>query len=70
MMKKYRLILLIPFIFFGGCSNGDDATRVKKPNEEHLLKDQVRALEKAKEVGAVMQSAAEKQRRTIDEVGK
>ena len=67
MMKKYRGLLFIPFFLISGCSGGEDKTTTEQSREEHILKNQVRALEKAKGVELLMQSATEQQRRTIDE---
>jgi hypothetical protein len=65
MTKKYRLILLIPFLLIGGCSNGDDETT--QSNNEHVFSDQTQALEKAKGVEQVLQTEADKQRQAIEE---
>jgi uncharacterized protein YcfL len=65
MTKKYRLILLIPFLLIGGCSSGDDETT--QSNKEHVFSDQTQAIEKAKGVEQVLQTEADKQRQAIEE---
>jgi PBP1b-binding outer membrane lipoprotein LpoB len=67
MKKRYQLILLLPFLFIGGCSSGEDTTTPERSSKEHVFSDQTRALEKAKGVEQVIQSGADKQRQAIEE---
>jgi PBP1b-binding outer membrane lipoprotein LpoB len=70
MMKNYRFILLMPFFLIGGCSSGEDQAAPDKSSKENFLKDQTRALEKAKQVESVIQSGADKRRQAIEEQSK
>jgi hypothetical protein len=67
MIKKYQLLLLLPVLFIGGCSSGEDETAQTQSSKEHVFSDQARALEKAKGVEQVIQSGADKQRQAIEE---
>ncbi len=67
MTKKYQLLLLLPFILIGGCSDEKEEITQKPSNEEHVFSDQTRALEKAKGVEQMIQSGADKQRQMIEE---
>ena len=51
----------------GGCSSEEDKTTSEQSNKEHFLKDQVRALEKAKGVEQMLQSGADKRQQQIEE---
>ncbi|MFH2045504.1 MAG: hypothetical protein ABIK92_10205 [Pseudomonadota bacterium] len=62
-IKKYLFILFISFLLIGGCSNGEDKNTAK----EHILSDQVRALEKAKNVEQVLKKRSDKQLHDMDE---
>ena len=67
MMKKYHFILFVLFILFVGCSSGDDKTILKQSNKKSILNDQIKALEKAKEVEQVIQLGIDKRIQAIDE---
>lgn len=62
-IKNCLFILFISFLLIGGCSKEEDKNTAK----EHILSDQVRALEKAKEVKQVLKKGADKQLQDIDE---
>ena len=67
MVKKYLSILSILFFMISACSNEEDKTTAEQSNKEHVLKDQVRALEKAKGVEQMLQSGADKRQQQIEE---
>jgi len=66
-VRKYLSILSLLFFMVGACSNEEDKTSLKQPTKEHFLKDQVRALEKAKGVEQMLQSGADKRQQQIEE---
>ena len=68
MIKKYLFIFLISFILIGGCSNKEDKTTTEGSGKEHILSDQVRAIEKAKDVQLTLQkNSTDKRIREIEE---
>ena len=67
MVRKYLCVLFISFFMVGGCSSEEDKTTSEQSNKEHFLKDQVRALEKAKGVEQMLQSGADKRQQQIEE---
>ncbi len=67
MVRKYLGILSILFFMIGACSNEEDKIASEQSNKEHILKDQVRALEKANEVEQMLQSGADKRNQQIEE---
>lgn len=66
-VRKYLSILSLLFFMIGACSNEEDKTASEQSNKEHILKDQVRALEKAKGVEQMLQSGADKRQQQIEE---
>lgn len=66
-MKTYRFILLITFLLIGACSSGDNQTTPQQSSKDHVLEEQMRAIEKAKEVEQMLQISADKRRQTINE---
>ncbi len=67
MFRKYICILSVSFFLIGGCSSEEDKTTIEQTNKEHFLKDQARALEKAKGVEQMLQSGADKRQQQIEE---
>ncbi|MES9900188.1 MAG: hypothetical protein ABW148_14370 [Sedimenticola sp.] len=70
MMKKHQVLLFVPFFIIFGCSSEDGNTTSEQSSEEHVFKDQVQALNKAKDVEKIIQSATEKKRLVTDENSK
>jgi len=71
MLKKYSLILFVPFILMAGCSSEDNkSTASKSSSELPIFNEQVKALEKAKEVEKMLQVGMDKQKQAIDEAVK
>jgi PBP1b-binding outer membrane lipoprotein LpoB len=71
MQKKYSLILFVLFILMAGCSSEDNKPMTPKPPSElPIFNEQVKALEKAKEVEKMLQVGMDKQKQAIDEVVK
>ncbi len=72
MIKKYLLILILFLTLFllCGCSNKEDKTAEEHSGKEHILKDQVRVLEKAKGVAKVLNDGSDKRNQEIDEQSK
>jgi len=66
-MKKYRLLLLVPLLLIGACSSGDDQTSPKQSSDDHIFKEQMRALEKAKGVEQMLKSGADQRRQAMEE---
>lgn len=72
MIKRYRLIVFVVILLGVGCSGGDDQSSLeesasKQSVKETILQGQIQALEKAKEVGLMLQTEAEKRRKMIEE---
>ncbi len=67
MVRKYLCIFFISIFMIAGCSSEEDKTTSEQSNKEHFLKDQVRALEKAKGVEQMLQSGADKRQQQIEE---
>lgn len=68
MIKKYLFIFLISFILIGGCSNKEDKTTAERSGKEHILSDQVRAIEKAKQAQQTLEkNSTDKRIREIEE---
>jgi len=67
MQKKYSLILFVPFILMAGCSSEDNKSTT---SELTIFNEQVKALEKAKEVEKMLQVGMDKQKQAIDEAVK
>jgi len=67
MQKKYSLILFVPFILMAGCSSEDNKSTT---SELPIFNEQVKALEKAKEVEKMLQVGMDKQKQAIDEAVK
>ena len=68
-MKKYQLILLIPFLLINACSSEENATPTepaKEINEEQIFQNQIQALEKAKEVEGLLKKRENKQQQIIE----
>lgn len=65
--RKFLTISFILSFMIGGCSSEEDKTTSEQANKEHVLKDQVRALEKAKGVEQMLQSGADKRQQQIEE---
>ncbi len=71
MLKKYSLILFFPFILMAGCYNEDNKSKSSKSSRElPIFNEQVKALEKAKEVEKMLQVGMDKQEQAIDEAVK
>jgi len=66
-MKKYQFLLLVPLFLIGACSSGDDQTSPKQSSDDHIFKEQMRALEKAKEVEQMLQSGADQRQQAMEE---
>ncbi|MES9857658.1 MAG: hypothetical protein ABW166_13800 [Sedimenticola sp.] len=67
MIKKYQIIILVSLLAVIGCSSEEGSATKSKSTNEHIFKDQVQAIEKAKEVELLLQNAANKQRKDIEE---
>jgi len=67
MIKKYRYLLFILLVFTAACSKEEDKTAPDGSKKENFLKDQTRALGKAKEVEQMLRIEVDKKRRAIEE---
>jgi ribosomal protein L20A (L18A) len=67
MLKIYRVALLIPFLLTGACTSEENQSTPAQPDKNHIFKDQVQALEKAKAVEKALQDAAAKRRKMIEQ---
>jgi len=70
MTGKYASLLLLALFLTSGCSSGGDTATTEQTSKDHILTEQVHALEKAKETGQLMQRMTDKQRQTLDEESK
>ncbi len=66
MIKKFRLIVFIPFILVGGCSSEKDETTPDQTKKESPFDSQLQALEKAKGVEQILQSGFEKRGKALE----
>ena len=65
-MKRTPVYLLLPValgLLFGGCSSEDNEPK------EHVWKDQVETIDKAREVEGMIQDAAGKQKKATEDSG-
>lgn len=70
-MQDLGLILFLPLILMTGCSGEDNKpTAAKSSTELPVFNEQVKALEKAKEVEKMLQAGMDKQKQAIDEAVK
>ncbi len=66
MKRSAQLFLVLSAVLLSACSNeSDEQGEVRK--DDHVWKAQTEALEKARNVDKLLQDAAEKQRKKIDE---
>jgi len=61
-MNVYKVILILTFFIVSGCSDSVD-----KATDEHVLKTQTDALDKAKKIEDMILDAADQQKRKIEE---
>jgi len=66
-MKKQQILIFMSLFIVIGCSSEDSSPTKSKPSNEHIFKNQVQAIEKAKEVEVLLQNAADQQRKAIEE---
>ncbi|MEE9364551.1 MAG: hypothetical protein V3U92_18270 [Cellulophaga sp.] len=66
-MKKYTKIILISFLLMNGCSKESGEKQQPESKQVKIFNSQVQALEKAKDVGQMLQNSADKQRQKIEE---
>jgi len=67
MRIPYLAILCAAFMLIASCSSGDNDSGPPQSAGEHVWKQQTEAMEKAKEMEQIIQNAAEKERRAVDE---
>jgi predicted small lipoprotein YifL len=60
----FKMTAILWFISIAGCGEQDKPAKASEPV---VLKTQLEALDKAKQVERMLQDAAEQQRKTIDE---
>ena len=63
-MKRYLLVCL--GLLLAGCSGGEE-TAAAAEKDEHVWSTQVKTIDKAKNVEALLGAASERQRQAIDE---
>jgi len=69
-MRRYLLVWLL--LFLAGCSGGgdeggDEGSAAGKQQQEHVWSEQTNTINKARNVENVLNDAAARQRRQIDE---
>ncbi len=62
----HRITLLLPLLLLSGCPDGEDKGSTKAEDGDHIFKEQVRALEEAKEMKMMMDDATQKQRKALE----
>lgn len=67
MIKKHQILIFISSLIVIGCSGEDSSTPKGKSGNELIFKQQVQAIGKAKGVEALLQNAADQQRKAIEE---
>lgn len=70
MMKKFQYILFILFVLMSGCSKEEDKATANTSSNEPILKDQMRALEKAKGVEKMLQEQVDMRHQAMEEQSK
>ena len=65
-MTIHRILLILPLLLAGACSESKDAYRAQT-GRDHVWKEQTDALDRAKEADRLIQEAAEKRRRRLEE---
>ncbi len=63
----FRYLVFILLVFSAACSKQEDKSATDGSKKENFLKNQTRALEKAKEVEQMLQIEADKKRRAIED---
>jgi len=66
-MKRQQILIFMSLFIVIGCSSEDNSATKSKSSDEHIFKNQVQAIEKAKEVEVLLQNAADQQRKAIEE---
>lgn len=69
-MERIRLVFFIPTLLICGCSSEEEKAAPATSKKEHVFKDQVRALEKTKELEQVLQNQADKRGQAIEKQSK
>lgn len=67
MMKIFYFAFYISVICLTACSKDESNITPEQQDNNHVFKDQVQAVEKAKEVEDLLQNSANKKRRAIEE---
>jgi hypothetical protein len=68
-MAKVLLSIIISILFVTACSPGENEGSREESHGDHVWRAQTDTLEKAKDVDQVIQDAAERQRRALEEQG-
>jgi outer membrane murein-binding lipoprotein Lpp len=66
-MKISRILLVLTVIIVSGCSDSEDKGANQQSTDDHVLKTQTDALEKAKQTEQLIMDASEQQKQKIDE---
>ena len=69
-MKIYRFIFFMSFLIVTGCSNEEDKVTAAQSKNEAILKDQMRALEKAKGVEKMLQNQVDLRHQAFEQQSK
>ena len=64
---KASALALAAMTMFVGCADNEDSAATKPVENDHILQDQVKALEKAKSVEQMLQSGAEQRQQAIEQ---
>ena len=62
----YLLVLLVSFLVVGGCSGGEEESGPKTSGKDHVFKDSVKAIDKAKKVERMIQQKDDRLRKEIE----
>ena len=66
-MKKYLIVLFMPFFLLCGCSGENDKTLPDASSEKLLFDEQIQSLEKAQAVEQVLQDGTDMRREAIEQ---
>ena len=64
MIKPIRLLMLAPLLLMAACAGNDERP---KGDGEHVFSAQQKALERAKETSVLLEEAAKRQKKRLDE---
>ena len=65
----FKAVIVIFLFVAAGCGGQDEQAKSNRDPDDHVWKEQTRALQKAREVESLMQEESERRRREIEKQG-